>query len=75
MSEVADWKELTNNRSVLRKFLAFTFVIASGIAILEVAANSYISVLGPPKHAAFRLVLAQAFNVSVILLDVRLAIL
>ncbi|KAJ9105612.1 hypothetical protein QFC20_004292 [Naganishia adeliensis] len=43
-------------------FLAFTFVIASGIAILEVAANSYISVLGPPKHAAFRLVLAQAFN-------------
>ncbi|KAJ9126977.1 hypothetical protein QFC24_001208 [Naganishia onofrii] len=43
-------------------FVAFTFVTASGLATLEVAANSYISVLGPPKHAALRLVLAQAFN-------------
>jgi FHS family L-fucose permease-like MFS transporter len=46
------------------RFVAFTFVTASGLATLEVAANSYISVLGPPKHAALRLVLAQAFNVS-----------
>ncbi|KAI5452135.1 hypothetical protein NCC49_001073 [Naganishia albida] len=43
-------------------FVAFTFVTASGLATLEVAANSYISVLGPPKTAAFRLVLAQSFN-------------
>ncbi|KAJ9105611.1 hypothetical protein QFC20_004291 [Naganishia adeliensis] len=43
-------------------FIAFTFVTASGIATLEVAANSYISVLGPPKYAALRLVLAKAFN-------------
>lgn len=46
------------------RFVAFTFVTASGLATLEVAANSYISVLGPPKTAAFRLVLAQSFNVS-----------
>ncbi|GHJ87458.1 hypothetical protein NliqN6_3860 [Naganishia liquefaciens] len=43
-------------------FVAFTFVTASGLATLEVAANSYISVLGPPKYAALRLVLAQGFN-------------
>ena len=48
------------------RFVAFTFVTASGLATLEVAANSYISVLGPPKHAALRLVLAQAFNVSLL---------
>ena len=43
-------------------FIAFTFIIASGLATLEVAANAYILVLGPPKHAALRLVLAQGFN-------------
>lgn len=41
---------------------AFTFVVASGLATLEVAANAYILVLGPPKYAALRLVLAQGFN-------------
>ncbi|KAL1408797.1 hypothetical protein Q8F55_005611 [Vanrija albida] len=43
-------------------FVAFTFLAGSGIATLEVAANTYITVLGPPKHAGFRLTLAQAFN-------------
>ncbi|KAL7420655.1 hypothetical protein Q5752_004606 [Cryptotrichosporon argae] len=43
-------------------FVAFTFVAASGLATLEVAANSYIVVLGPPRHAALRLTLAQSFN-------------
>ncbi|ODN76862.1 hypothetical protein L202_05452 [Cryptococcus amylolentus CBS 6039] len=43
-------------------FVAFTFVSASGLATLETAANSYITILGPPSHAAMRLTLAQAFN-------------
>nr|ODO03910.1 L-fucose transporter [Cryptococcus depauperatus CBS 7855] len=43
-------------------FVAFTFVAASGLATLETAANSYITVLGPPSHSAMRLTFAQAFN-------------
>lgn len=43
-------------------FVAFTFVCGSGLATLEVGANTYITLLGPPKHAAFRLTLAQGFN-------------
>ncbi|ORY32003.1 major facilitator superfamily domain-containing protein [Naematelia encephala] len=43
-------------------FVAFTFVTASGLATLEVAANSYITVLGTPKFSALRLTLAQGFN-------------
>lgn len=33
-----------------------------GLATLEVAASSYIGVLGPPNQSAMRLTLAQAFN-------------
>jgi len=43
-------------------FLLALFVVASGITILQVAANPYISVLGDPKGASSRLNLAQAFN-------------
>ncbi|KAJ1043730.1 hypothetical protein NDA10_003512 [Ustilago hordei] len=43
-------------------FLVCTFVTASGLAWLEMAANSYITVLGPPQNASFRLVLAQSWN-------------
>ncbi|GMK56699.1 hypothetical protein CspeluHIS016_0305390 [Cutaneotrichosporon spelunceum] len=43
-------------------FVAFTFVAGSGLATLEVAANTYITLLGPPKFAALRLTLAQGFN-------------
>lgn len=43
-------------------FLAALFVLASGITLLQVAANPYVSVLGPPKTAASRLNLTQAFN-------------
>ena len=42
-------------------FLLALFVVASGITILQVAANPYISVLGPEEGAS-RLSLAQAFN-------------
>lgn len=43
-------------------FLLALFVVASGITILQVAANPYISVLGPEEGASSRLNLAQAFN-------------
>jgi len=37
-------------------------VLATGITILQVAANPYVAVLGKPKTASSRLVLTQAFN-------------
>jgi len=43
-------------------FLLAFFVTASGMAFLQVAANPYISVLGPEESASSRLNLAQAFN-------------
>jgi len=39
-----------------------TFVIGCGLATLEVAANSYIAVLGTPKYAAARLNFSQGFQ-------------
>ncbi|KAL6298254.1 MFS general substrate transporter [Sparassis latifolia] len=43
-------------------FVASTFVIGCGLSCLEVAANSYISVLGSPKYAAARLNFSQGFQ-------------
>jgi FHS family L-fucose permease-like MFS transporter len=43
-------------------FLAALFVLASGMTILQVSANPYVTVLGPPEGASSRLNLAQAFN-------------
>ncbi|HKJ45610.1 MAG TPA: sugar MFS transporter [Balneolales bacterium] len=43
-------------------FLAAFFILATGITILQVAANPYVSLLGPSKTASSRLNLAQAFN-------------
>jgi len=43
-------------------FLFALFVLASGITILQVAANPYVTVLGPARTAASRLTLTQAFN-------------
>jgi len=43
-------------------FLLAMFVLASGLAFLETAANPYVTVLGDPKTSAFRLNLAQSFN-------------
>ena len=42
--------------------LAALFVIASGITLLQVAANPLSAVLGAPERSHFRLVLSQAFN-------------
>lgn len=43
-------------------FLAAIFILGSGITLLQVAANPYITVLGTADGAARRLNLAQAFN-------------
>ena len=43
-------------------FLSALFVLASGITLLQVAANPYVSLLGPPAGASSRLNLSQAFN-------------
>jgi FHS family L-fucose permease-like MFS transporter len=42
--------------------LTALFVIASGITLLQVAANPYVAVVGPPETASSRLNLVQAFN-------------
>jgi FHS family L-fucose permease-like MFS transporter len=43
-------------------FLLAMFILASGLAFLETAANPYVTVLGDPKTSEFRLNLAQSFN-------------
>jgi MFS transporter, FHS family, L-fucose permease len=42
--------------------LVALFVIASGITLLQVAANPYVAVVGPPETSDSRLNLVQAFN-------------
>jgi FHS family L-fucose permease-like MFS transporter len=43
-------------------FLFALFVTASGITLLQVAANPYVAVIGPPQTASSRLNLVQAMN-------------
>ncbi|MDD1624957.1 MAG: L-fucose:H+ symporter permease [Methylococcaceae bacterium] len=43
-------------------FLAALFVLASGITLLQVAANPYVAILGKPETASSRLTMTQAFN-------------
>ena len=43
-------------------FLLALFVLSSGLACIETAANPYVTVLGPKDGAAARLSVAQAFN-------------
>jgi MFS transporter, FHS family, L-fucose permease len=43
-------------------FLAALFVLSTGLACIETAANPYVTVLGPKEGAAGRLSVAQAFN-------------
>jgi FHS family L-fucose permease-like MFS transporter len=43
-------------------FLFALFVMACGQGILEVAANPYVTILGPPESSERRLNLAQSFN-------------
>ncbi len=43
-------------------FLLALFVLASGITLLQVAANPYVTLLGKPETASSRLTITQAFN-------------
>ncbi|MFT5758838.1 MAG: FHS family L-fucose permease-like MFS transporter [Alteromonadaceae bacterium] len=43
-------------------FLLALFVLASGITLLQVSANPYVSLLGDAKTASSRLTMTQAFN-------------
>ncbi|MBU2869593.1 sugar MFS transporter [Colwellia sp. E2M01] len=50
------------NAEVYGLFLFALFVLASGITLLQVSANPYVSALGPSKTASSRLTMTQAFN-------------
>jgi FHS family L-fucose permease-like MFS transporter len=43
-------------------FLGALFVLATGVTVLQVAANPYVTELGAPETASSRLTLTQAFN-------------
>jgi len=43
-------------------FLLALFILASGITLLQVSANPYVSMLGDAKTASSRLTMTQAFN-------------
>ena len=43
-------------------FLAGLFVVGLGFAMLQIAANPYVTILGPERTASSRLNFAQAFN-------------
>jgi FHS family L-fucose permease-like MFS transporter len=43
-------------------FLIALFILATGITVLQVAANPYVALLGPEKTSSSRLTLAQALN-------------
>lgn len=43
-------------------FLSALFVLGLGFAVLQIAANPYVAILGPESQASSRLNLSQAFN-------------
>lgn len=43
-------------------FLTALFVLGLGFTLLQIAANPYVAILGPPKTASSRLNLSQGFN-------------
>jgi MFS transporter, FHS family, L-fucose permease len=43
-------------------FLGALFILATGITVLQVAANPYVALLGPERTSSSRLTLAQAMN-------------
>jgi len=54
------WPAATNISYSL--FLVALFIVGLGFAMLQIAANPYVTILGPEKTASSRLNLAQAFN-------------
>jgi FHS family L-fucose permease-like MFS transporter len=53
---------LAANIAMYSLVLLGLFVLASGITILQVAANPLAAVLGPPERSHFRLTFSQTFN-------------
>lgn len=47
---------------VYGSFLGALFILATGITVLQVAANPFVSLLGAERNASARLTLAQGFN-------------
>jgi MFS transporter, FHS family, L-fucose permease len=43
-------------------FLGALFVLASGVVLLQIASNPFVSILGTPETASSRLTMVQAFN-------------
>lgn len=43
-------------------FITALFILAAGIAILQIGANPYVVLLGKERNSASRLILSQAFN-------------
>jgi len=54
------WPAATNISYPL--FLVALFIVGLGLAMLQIAANPYVTILGPERTASSRLNLAQAFN-------------
>lgn len=50
------------NTSSYSLFLLALFILASGITMLQISANPYVTLLGKPETASGRLNLVQAFN-------------
>ena len=59
---VAKFSSKGNPHAIFGGFVICTAVTACGLASLEVAANSYISVMPPHNVANFRLQFSQSFN-------------
>jgi len=59
---VAKYSTKSPHQAIFGGFVVCTAVIACGLATLEVAANSYVSVMPPTNVANFRLQFSQSFN-------------
>ncbi|OBT53598.1 hypothetical protein VE04_07440 [Pseudogymnoascus sp. 24MN13] len=54
-------------------FIICSFVVGFGLSVLETAANPFLALCGPSKHAEFRLLLAQAIQAVASVLSKLLA--
>jgi FHS family L-fucose permease-like MFS transporter len=55
-------EEIQKNLTAYWFFLSGLFIVGVGFAMLQIAANPYVTILGPERTASTRLNLAQAFN-------------
>jgi FHS family L-fucose permease-like MFS transporter len=54
--------EVSRNLTAYWVFLVGLFIVGLGFAMLQIAANPYVTILGPERTASSRLNLAQSFN-------------